>query len=321
MARIARLTLPGRLYHVISRFVDRTWFLTSDVERDHYLNLLGRALGKTDWRCLAYCLMSNHLHHAMVAGELDLDSWARKVNAPFGRWMNVHHDRLGPVFAERPATYLVPLHREAELIAYIHNNPVRAGVVAEARSSSWSSHRAYLGTARTPRWLGVREGLERAGCGAAPQRFEDLVNGLVGATWELPDVDEARADLHRVGPFDVGTPTLSSPSEIPIVVRRVVARRATVPELLAVAAARLGTSTDEMGRRHGRGAVGTAKRVVIHAAARLGISISDVSAALNISRQRGGQIAQGSLSAEEQELVRALIAALAAGAVPQTLQT
>ncbi|HUQ07984.1 MAG TPA: hypothetical protein VM261_36060 [Kofleriaceae bacterium] len=317
MARIARLTLPGRLYHVISRFVDRTWFLTSDVERDRYLNLLGRALGKTDWRCLAYGLMSNHLHHAMVAGELDLDSWARRVNSPFGRWLNVRHDRLGPVFAERPATYLVPLHREAELIAYIHNNPVRAGVVANAASSSWSSHRAYVGMARTPRWLGVSEGLERAGCVAAPQRFDSLVNELVGASWELPDVDEARADIHRVGPFEAGTPTLSSPIEIPIVMRRLATRRATVPELLAAVAARAGVSMDEMGRRHGRGAVAAAKRIAVHAGARLGITITDVSAALNISRQRGAVIAQGSVSREEEKLVRDIIATLV-GVVPQS---
>jgi hypothetical protein len=311
MSRIARLTLPGRLYHVISRFVDRTWFLTSDLERDRYLSLFGRAVGKTDWRCLAYCMMSNHLHHAMVAGEDDLDSWARKVNAPFGRWLNVHHDRLGPVFAERPSTYLVPLHREAEVIAYIHNNPVRASVVPEARSSSWSSHRAYLGLARTPGWLGVREGLERSCCAAAPQRFEELVNGLVGATWELPDVDEALTDIHRVGAFEAGTPTLSSPIEIPIVMRRSATRRATVPELLGAVAAKVGVSADEMGRRHGRGAVAMAKRIAIHAGARLGITITDVSAALNISRQRGAVIAGGSLSGEEAELVRGIIGALA----------
>ena len=60
MSRVARLTVPQSLHHVISRFVDREWFFASDVERARYLALLGRALSTTDWRCVAYCLMSNH---------------------------------------------------------------------------------------------------------------------------------------------------------------------------------------------------------------------------------------------------------------------
>ena len=40
-----------------------------------------------------------------------------------------------------------------ELIRYVHNNPVRAGVVERASESDWSSHRAYLGLAPTPDWL------------------------------------------------------------------------------------------------------------------------------------------------------------------------
>ncbi|NVB81721.1 MAG: hypothetical protein HOV81_25225, partial [Kofleriaceae bacterium] len=59
--------------------MDREWFLTSDNERRYYLQLLARALRQTDWRCVAYCLMSNHLHFAMIAGEKNLESWAKKV--------------------------------------------------------------------------------------------------------------------------------------------------------------------------------------------------------------------------------------------------
>src|SRR5207344_226300 len=102
MPRSPRRTTPGALHHVISRFVDRRWYLSADREREKYLNLLGRALSQTDWRCIAYCLMSNHLHLAMVAGERSLDSWVRKVNSPFAHWLNAEHDRLGPVFANRP---------------------------------------------------------------------------------------------------------------------------------------------------------------------------------------------------------------------------
>jgi hypothetical protein len=40
-----------------------------------------------------------------------------------------------------------------ELIRYVHNNPVRAGLVERASESGWSSHRAYLGLEACPPWL------------------------------------------------------------------------------------------------------------------------------------------------------------------------
>src|SRR5688572_19206874 len=107
MPRLPRHTYPGLLHHVICRFVDRRWLLKSNGEREQYLRLLGRALGKSDWRCVAYCLMSNHLHFGLIGGHMPADSWTRKVNSPFARWLNSRHERLGPVFADRPSIYAV----------------------------------------------------------------------------------------------------------------------------------------------------------------------------------------------------------------------
>ena len=43
--------------------------VSDDDERRLYLRLIARAVAKTDWVWLAYALMSNHIHHAMVGGE------------------------------------------------------------------------------------------------------------------------------------------------------------------------------------------------------------------------------------------------------------
>jgi hypothetical protein len=308
MSRIARLTVPHVLHHVISRFVDRDWFFASDVERARYLALLGRALSKTDWRCVAYCLMSNHIHLALVGGEAPLESWAKKVNSPFARWMNERHGRLGPVFADRPAVYLVPSHREAEVIAYIHNNPVRARVVQSALSSSWSSHRAYVGRAQPPAWLDVRVGLERAGCPAAPDAFERLVNSSVEATLELPDLGRVRARIRREGAYEIGTPTLSKPVEVPVVCRRILQLRPSAPALLELVAAAAGVPATAATRRHARGTPSVVKRVFVHAAVQVGVSIAAASATLNVSRQRGSAIAGSPLSSMERALLDVIVA-------------
>jgi len=160
--RTARFNVPGVVYHVISRFVDRDWILDDDSERHCFLDLLGRALRKSDWRCLAYAVMSNHIHLAMLAGYDPLSSWAKPTNAGFARWLNHRRGRLGPIYADRPRDFAVLPANERLLIAYIHNNPVRAGVVSTARESTWTSHRHYLADTH-PTWLDAADGLARAG--------------------------------------------------------------------------------------------------------------------------------------------------------------
>lgn len=314
MARIARLTVPGVLHHVISRFVDREWFFESDRERGRYLRLLGKALAKSDWRCLAYCLMSNHIHLAMVGGELDFEVWTKGVNSPFALWLNDERGRLGPVFADRPAAYLVPRHREAEVIAYIHNNPVRAALAENARDSSWSSHRAYVGLAHGPKWLCVEEGLQRAGCAGDRDQFEMLVNGAADTVLELPDLERARAAVRKRGPFEIGTPTLSDPPEVPVVRRTIVGPRPTATTVLAATADVVGIQATAASRRHAHGATSLAKRVFIHAAVQLGITIADASAIVNVSRQRGAKVAHTPLPTQERAVMMAVVALVSQGA-------
>src|SRR4051812_19613519 len=98
MPRVPRHIVPGRVYHLISRFVDREWFIAHERERRLYLALLGDAVSASDWRCFSYGVMSNHLHHAFVAGQQSLASWIRRVHSPFADIMNKEHDRIGPMF-------------------------------------------------------------------------------------------------------------------------------------------------------------------------------------------------------------------------------
>lgn len=98
--------------------------------------------------------MSSHVHLVVQAGNDPIGLLTKKVHAPFGLWVNKKRGGLGTVLAERPRSVLV--HDETygiELVCYVHNNPVRAGVVSRASQSDWSSHRCYMGLASCPPWL------------------------------------------------------------------------------------------------------------------------------------------------------------------------
>jgi REP element-mobilizing transposase RayT len=174
MPRAPRHIQPGCVYHLISRFVDREWFIQKEQERRDYLELLGRALTSSDWRCLAYAIMSNHIHLAVLAGEDPLHVWIRRVHSPFADAMNRAYARIGPMFVRGPKSLLVEPTGVRDVIAYVHNNPVRAKLVDTASESSWTSHRAYVGLTVVPRWLDVQEGMMRSGF-ADPADFNQWV--------------------------------------------------------------------------------------------------------------------------------------------------
>jgi hypothetical protein len=152
---------PGGIYHVISRFVAREWFIESSLERQVYLSMLGRALLETSWRCFSYAVMSSHVHFGFLAGNEPLVEWMRSAHTSFALWMNFRRERrIGGVFVRGPSVSQVRPDCSARLLHYIHDNPVRAGVVEHAADSDWTSHRAYVGSSSRPDWLDVKLGFE-----------------------------------------------------------------------------------------------------------------------------------------------------------------
>jgi hypothetical protein len=273
MSREPRNIRPGAVYHLISRFVDRDWFITREHEREAYLSLLGRALSDSDWRCLSYAIMSNHVHHGVIAGGQPLDEWIRRVHSPFADAMNKSHNRIGSVFVRGPKDYEVPGDRVGAVIAYIHNNPVRAKVVSAASQSTWTSHRAYVGLADRPPWLHVDEGLARSGF-ASPEEFDAWVTLAPGhpnrekleqriATWEREE---------RGLPRRRNVPTID-----PVEVVAVVANELDVPLEQLRSGRKLPTCA-------------LARRATVRCAASLGINGVAVARALAISQQRVSSI-------------------------------
>jgi REP element-mobilizing transposase RayT len=163
MPRYRRQIAPGSVQHIISRFVDREFRLECNRTRDEYLRRVPAAIARTDWTVLAFALMSSHVHWALRAGSRPSAAFIKPLHTGFAGWLNATQGRLGPVFADRHRSVTCEGESAASLLAYIHNNPVRAGVVSNPSDSSWTSHRAYLGLAAAPKWLDVEGGLQLCG--------------------------------------------------------------------------------------------------------------------------------------------------------------
>ncbi len=162
MARQARIEYPSAVYHVISRGIERRELFRDDADREKYLALLEKAVGRFGFRLYAFCLMSNHVHLALETGKIPLSRVMRSINTSYAGYFNLRHRRVGYLFQNRYKAFLVD--REEYLLAlirYIHENPVKASIVRRPSEYRWSSHRLYLGKA--PAWLSAEEVLERFG--------------------------------------------------------------------------------------------------------------------------------------------------------------
>jgi putative transposase len=281
--RVARDIVPGVFYHLIARFVDRKWFFTNDDERRRYLALLGNALGQCDWTCLAYALMSNHIHLAMIAGTATLESWTKRVHSPFAIWMNERRKRIGNVFVRGPKAIAVLPENEGKVIAYIHNNPVRAGVVSHASDSTWTSHRLYVGLAKPQPWLNVSEGLRRVGL-ERPEDFDAWVNATPGESGEV-DLRRVRKEARKRGAIEVATPTIGPNSLIPIVVRPHAHVRMAPRRIVQIAAAVLGLTELDVCSSRREERITTARLLAVHAAFAAGLSGPEIASCIGVSPQ------------------------------------
>jgi len=68
----------------------------------------------------------------------------RRHHARYGQFFNKKHKRCGKVAQDRPHTSAIQ-NDEYEMIVifYIHANPVRAGIVNDAKKYVWSTHNLY----------------------------------------------------------------------------------------------------------------------------------------------------------------------------------
>ena len=151
MARPLRIELAGGLYHVTSRGDRREDIYGGDEDRQAWLELFGNVCVRFNWRCHAYCQMSNHYHLVLETPEGNLAQGMRQLNGVYTQQVNRRYGKTGHVFQGRYKAILVDKDSYLlELARYVVLNPVRAAMVKDARDWPWSSYRAMIGETPLP---------------------------------------------------------------------------------------------------------------------------------------------------------------------------
>ncbi|MGI8460545.1 MAG: REP-associated tyrosine transposase [Solirubrobacterales bacterium] len=149
MPRKAREDIEGAIQHVFARGVDRRVIFIDDHDRRMFLDLLREVIIRTEWNCLAYCLMPNHFHLLLETPKASLGSGMQRLSGDYARYVNDRQRRSGHLFQGRYGSVRVKTDEQLLMTAaYIADNPVEAKLCKRPEQWPWSSF-----CASAPAWL------------------------------------------------------------------------------------------------------------------------------------------------------------------------
>lgn len=143
--REPRIHYPGAVYHVMSRGVERRVIFSSDTDRRTFLTYLISTIQRYNLSVFAYCLMGNHFHMLVAVRDAPLETAMKSLLSHYALYFNWTHERVGHLFQGRYGALLCKnLDYIMRLVAYIHMNPVRAGLAKSPAQWAWSSHVEFM---------------------------------------------------------------------------------------------------------------------------------------------------------------------------------
>jgi REP element-mobilizing transposase RayT len=98
MSRPLRIELAGGLYHVTSRGDRREAIYRDDQDRTNWLDVLGEVCSRFNWRCHAWCGMTNHYHFVVETPDANLSKGMRQLNGVYTQMTNRRHGLVGHLF-------------------------------------------------------------------------------------------------------------------------------------------------------------------------------------------------------------------------------
>ena len=154
MARPWRIQYEGAFYHVFSRGNNQQDIFVTDDDRHLFLDTVAQMAERFDCEFFAYVLMGNHYHLLLRTLKANLSRSMQWLGTTYTRRFNLDHLQSGHLFQGRYKSILIENDVYLKQLSYyIHDNPLRAGIVRRLMDYRWSSYPAYAYNRRHPDWL------------------------------------------------------------------------------------------------------------------------------------------------------------------------
>ena len=162
------------------RGINRQDIFYDQGDYQRFLGTLGRV--RTDkFEVYGYCLMSNHVHLLIREKSEEIPQIMKRIGTSYVWWYNRKYQRTGHVFQGRYGSECVEDDEYLlTVIRYIHQNPVKAGMISEPEDYRWSSIQAYYSEHEDPTGLTDTSFMKYSGgAGLLKGRHGDRLPGCV----------------------------------------------------------------------------------------------------------------------------------------------
>jgi len=226
MARQPRDDAPGVAHHVMIRGIERRAIFVDDTDREDFLVRLARLALELGFLVFAWVLMPNHVHLVVRSAHAHISRLMSRLGTGYARRFNERHERVGHLFENRFRSRRVMDDADLlGLVLYVTRNPKTLALFDADPRRARQRIRDRLGSFETGRFADPPPRQPVPSAAQAPSSFEDLLREVSSRHALSPETFRSRARTAAIA----------------------AARR----ELAIRAAADLGLSGSEIGRRLG----------------------------------------------------------------------
>ncbi len=148
MPRIGREKSETGVYHVILRGINRQILFEDNEDKDKFIYTLKKYKEACEYEVYAYCIMDNHIHILIREGKEPLSRSMKRIGVSYVYWYNQKYERSGHLFQDRYKSETVEDDKYLlAVLRYIHQNPLKAGMIDNIDKYKWSSHLEYINKA------------------------------------------------------------------------------------------------------------------------------------------------------------------------------
>ncbi|MEW6338508.1 MAG: transposase [Acidobacteriota bacterium] len=282
MPRAPRVFLDGGFYHVYGRISRGERVFSDPEEATRFAAVIADVKRRDGFAVLAWCVMANHYHLAVRTAGVPLWRSIRLIQWRYASEHNRRRRQLGPLWQGRYHARLVADERYLlQLVAYIHLNPVTAGLVDDPASYGFSGHSELLRRGGSPIVdADVTLALFGADRAAARRAYLRMLRGERPGEWagegpeRLPWWRVRGGDDVLSGAWDSTLADAAGPQR---------ARIQDVGRYLEVAAAALGVAPAGLGGRGKAPAIVRAREILaIVGVERFGVRMSELAGRLGM---------------------------------------
>lgn len=145
MPRVHRMRSNTGFYHVMLRGNERKNIFINDGDKLRFIETVYEKKQEGKFYLHSFCLMNNHVHLMLSEGQEDISQVMKRITVSYVRYFNNKYKRVGHLFQDRFKSQVVEKESYVlSLVRYIHQNPVKAGIVRNPADYRWSSYHSYL---------------------------------------------------------------------------------------------------------------------------------------------------------------------------------